>query len=131
MEKMVYMTNSGVKALPGFYGHIEDTEIFFENEKLYVTVLKTGEITFESELHAKLAEAVMTPDTKNGMHDSAYCKAASGKIYLYFSIVDYVDNYPHCDGEHDRWSEVCTGYDCLVYSLSDGTFERFKADSLN
>lgn len=131
MEKIKCSVNDSVKALPGFYGHIEDTEVFFEEENLYVTVLKTGEVTFEDEFHTKLAEAFVKPNTDNDMHPSAYCKAENGKVKLYFSIVGYKDTYPNCDGEHDRWVEVCKGYDCLVFSASDKEIQCSKVDSLD
>lgn len=38
-------------------------------------------------------------------------------ITISFAIVEWIDNYPNCDGEHDRWDSRTVGYHDLVFSL--------------
>ncbi len=116
--------NGGLYTLPNLYGHSEDTEIYFPEEKVYATVLNTGSVTFYDENRKELATIEIKPNTKNGMHDNAYCKAEQGKIILWFPIVDYIDNYPNCDGEYDRWDVRYIGYDCVAFDIASRSFER-------
>jgi len=121
---------SGLYTLPNFYGHVEDTEVFFPDEKIYMVVNKNGNIAFEDENRNELAKIVVTPDTKNNMHDNVYCKAESGKIKVWLPIVEYIDNYPHCDGEYDRWDVKYIAYDYIVFDVAGGTLEKTETESI-
>lgn len=37
---------------------------------------------------------------------SVYVGVRDGEISVRFPVTKWVDHYPHCDGEHDRWSEI-------------------------
>lgn len=121
---------SNLYRLPNLYGTIEDTELFLENEKINLTVTKTGKIVFANEDGSVISEAVIEPKTRNNVHEDAFLRVQDKKVYLYFSIMDYEDNYPNCDGESDRWTSVCVGYDCLVFDISSSDVQIFKADKL-
>ena len=38
-----------------------------------------------------------------GKYLSLYCRADEKNIFLDFPVYEWIDNYPHCDGEYDRW----------------------------
>ncbi len=121
---------SGLYTLPNFYGHVEDTELFFPNEKIYMVVTKEGDIVFEDENRNELVGIVVTPDTKNNMHHDVYCKAEDEKIKVWLPIVEYIDNYPHCDGEYDRWDVNYIAYDYVVFDIANCTLEKTEAKSI-
>ena len=137
MNKRTYDSNqklmwNGEKEykFPNLYGHVEDTELFFINERIYLTVKKEGCITFEDEARNELGGIEVRPSTKNGMHDNVYCRYVDGKIRVWFPIVDYIDNYPSCDGEHDRWEVKYIGYDCVVFDIAERTVEVIRTTSM-
>ena len=43
------------------------------------------------------------------------CQAENGKIVLQFPIYQWIDNYPHCDGEHDRWDTRKVGAHTMIF----------------
>ena len=126
MEHRVYDSalQNGIYTLPNHYGHVEDTEVFFANEKTYMVVTESGELVFENEHRQELAKTTVTPDTKTKKHDNVYCKAECGAICVWFPVVEYVDNYPHCDGEYDRWSTSYVAYDCVKFDVAAHTVEQ-------
>lgn len=38
--------------------------------------------------------------------DRVFCDVTDDTITVRFPVIKWIDHYPHCDGEHDRWSEV-------------------------
>lgn len=130
MQKRIYSVNAGVYRLPNLYGYVEDTEVYFENEKIYLIVENTGKLVFKNEDGEQLAQTVVKPDTKNGKFDDAFCKVTDGEIYLYLPIVDYEDNYPNCDGEYDRWTVVHIGYICLKFNPSDSSLIQSESKTI-
>ncbi|MBE6636856.1 MAG: hypothetical protein E7618_03515 [Ruminococcaceae bacterium] len=38
--------------------------------------------------------------------DQVRCLVTTDKIVVNFPITKWIDHYPNCDGEFDRWSEV-------------------------
>lgn len=127
MREMTYNYNT-LNKLPNLYGHVENTKVLFDNEHIFITVLKEGEITFESVDGALLSKITIGPDTKNKMHENVYCKANNGKIKVWLPIIEYIDNYPNCDGEHDRWSSKEIAYDVVEFDVSNNTLSVYKAD---
>lgn len=133
MNKRTYDSNQKIMwngereyLFPNLYGHVEDTELFFINEKIYLTVKKEGCVTFLDEARNELCSTEVKPTTKNGMHDNAYCRCDDGRIRVWFPIVDYIDNYPDCDGEYDRWTVRYVGYDCVMLDIAKGTLTRYE-----
>ncbi len=45
----------------------------------------------------------------------------NGIITLKFPVYNWVDNYPHCDGEYDRWDTTVIGYHVMKFNLSDNS----------
>ena len=47
------------------------------------------------------------------------CIVEGEQIKLGFPQYTYKDNYPHCDGEHDRWTKTISGFDYLCYDFKN------------
>lgn len=61
MNKRTYDSNQKIMwngereyLFPNLYGHVEDTELYFINEKIYLTVKKEGSVTFLDEARNEL-----------------------------------------------------------------------------
>ncbi len=52
-----------------------------------------------------------------GTYSEVLYIADDDKITLKFPIVKWIDNYPNCDGEHDRWDTKTIGYHTLVFDI--------------
>ena len=102
-------------------GYVSDNEILFFNEKIIVQIeSKTGAVAFCNEqgnvLQASKAELPQTGDEK---FSQVQCAVADNQIKLGFPQYDYKDNYPHCDGEHDRWTKIIVGYRYICYDFKN------------
>ena len=125
-----YCDDKKILKLPNLYGFVENTQVHCIHEHVYAVVLQRGSISIRDMDGAVLAELTVTPDTKNGMHDNCYCKVEAGKLVLWFPQVRYIDNYPYCDGEYDRWDVVYTGYERVAFDLTDHAVERINVKEL-
>ncbi len=98
-------------------GYESLTEILFINEKIAVQIeAKTGEVDFyDLESNKLLSTKVATPSSGDEKFSEVKCSIECEQITLGFPQYDYVDNYPHCDGEHDRWTKIITDYRFLRY----------------
>lgn len=96
-------------------GHISTTSILFENENLVAVVEASGDVAFynmEDELIAKASVPAVEGGRK--VYEEIVCCAENGKILLKFPICEWIDHYPNCDGEHDRWSTKTVGFHTLI-----------------
>lgn len=100
-------------------GHISQNQIVFVNQSLAVDLeARTGEIAF-CDLDGKvlLSARVELPGAGDEKFSEGKCCVAGEQIKLGFPRYSYEDNYPHCDGEHDRWTKIISGYRFLCYDL--------------
>lgn len=44
-----------------------------------------------------------------------------GRVVLGFPVCEWIDHYPHCDGEYDRWDTVILGFHTLTFDLTANT----------
>ncbi len=104
-------------------GYISTTAIFFEREKILVKIEKSGNVEF-FDCDDKLLATVSIPAQTGGRedYDQVKCSAENGKLTLSFPVVKWIDNYPHCDGEHDRWDREVIGYHTLVYCVASNEY---------
>ena len=98
-------------------GYESLTEIVFTNEKIAVQIeAKTGTVEFfDLESNKLLSAKVETPSAGDEKFSEVKCSIECEQIALGFPQYDYVDNYPHCDGEHDCWTKITTGFTFLRY----------------
>ena len=97
-------------------GYISTTTVFFEEENIVAKIEAKGEVIFFDGDDAELA-AVQMPEQSGGreVYEDVICSVEAGKIMLKFPIVKWIDNYPHCDGEHDRWDSQIIGWHILRF----------------
>lgn len=99
-------------------GHISDNEILFINEKIIVKIeSRKGEILFCDEQDTILLSAkTELPRSGDEKFSQVQCTVLGDEIKLGFPEYTYVDNYPHCDGEYDRWTKTVSGYQFVCYN---------------
>lgn len=100
-------------------GHISLNEIEFINEKVIVNIeAKTGEIElFDFKSNKLLSTKVKTPLSGDEKFSEVKCIVEGEQIKLGFPQYTYKDNYPHCDGEHDRWTKTISSFDFLCHNI--------------
>ena len=102
-------------------GYISQTSILFEKEGVIAVIQANGSVEFfdrnDSRIAAGNAPAI---DDGRGVYEDVFCAVNNGAICLEFPVYKWIDNYPNCDGEHDRWDTVIIGRHTLTLELSTG-----------
>ena len=106
MNSCVYDKVDGLYLLPNPYGFLQDTDMYFDKEKIHALIETFGRIAFTDDEGKVLAETKVEANTDDDKHSGGYCQAKDGKVFVYLNITGYKDTYPNCDGEHDRWVSV-------------------------
>ena len=105
-------------------GFISQTTILFEKENIIAVVQAKGSVEFLDRDHNLIAAgSVPAVESGKGVYEDILCDAETGRITLSFPIYQWIDNYPNCDGEHDRWDTEIVGYHPLSLNLITGTIE--------
>lgn len=99
-------------------GYISTTEIYFEAEELIAEIEASGKVSI-SDTEGKLLANLCVEQQAGGreVYETVLCGVSEGVLVLKFPVVEWIDNYPHCDGEHDRWDSRVIGYNLLEYKL--------------
>lgn len=102
-------------------GYVSVTQISFINEKITVQIeAKIGEIAFyDLGGNLLLSSRVQTPAAGDEKFSEVKCLVEGEQIKLGFPQYTYKDNYPHCDGESDRWTKMISGFDFLCYDVQN------------
>ena len=58
------------------------------------------------------------------VYTEVVCHTTDNEIILEFPIVKWIDNYPHCDGEHDRWDCVILGYHQVNFDVNENKVSK-------
>ncbi len=97
-------------------GHISETFISFEKEGIFALIFAKGEVQFLNEKGEILAVAKLSAiDSGRGVYMDVTCKISGNNIILEFPIYQWIDHYPNCDGEHDRWDTKTVGKHTLMF----------------
>lgn len=117
-DKLFNSINDKQKKYPLANGYISQTTIFFENEKILANIEAKGNIEFLNE-EGGLLSSINIPKQTGGkeVYDEVLCHVDGNEVILTFFIVKWIDNYPHCDGEHDRWDSVVIGSHTVKYNI--------------
>lgn len=98
-------------------GYISTTWISFVSEGVTAKIEAKGHVEFYR--GDKLLETYDVPRPKDGrelfMH--VRCSVSDDSVILGFPVYSWTDNYPHCDGESDRWDADIIGYNDLIFDL--------------
>lgn len=102
-------------------GYISLTKIQFINENIIVSIeAKTGEVDFyHTGAQKRLSVKVEAPLLGDEKFSEVQCVVEGEQIKLGFPQYTYEDNYPHCDGEHDRWTKTISGFISLRYDFKN------------
>ena len=98
-------------------GYISSTTILFEKEKIVAKIEANGHIDFfvcEDILLASFDIPAQTGGKET--YNEVLCGAEENAVILKFPIVEWIDNYPNCDGEYDRWDTETIGYCTLIFN---------------
>ena len=97
-------------------GYISTTGILFEADKVAAVIEAKGTVVFtDLEEHALASFDIPAQTGGREVYETVICGKENGHIVLRFPIVHWIDNYPNCDGEHDRWDSVTVGYRILTF----------------
>ena len=121
----VYRSDAGPgwKSFQLANGYIATTEILFEKEAVVARITAKGDVAFLDLTGQILASTTMEAQSGGKeVYTDVSCWADGGRIVLKFPIVEWIDNYPHCDGEHDRWDSKTVGYHVLTFDVGRKTF---------
>ena len=99
-------------------GYISETLILFENENIVALIEAKGQVKFYNMSDELLAQAeAPAVGSGKGVYEEVLCQVKDNLIEIQFSIYEWIDNYPHCDGEHDRWDTRIVGYHTVAFDL--------------
>lgn len=103
-------------------GYISQTTILFEKEHVVAVIDAKGSVEFYNTDDVLIASgSVPVKDSGKGLYMDVTCRSENDRIELRFPIYEWIDNYPNCDGEHDRWDTRIVGYHTLVLDLTTGS----------
>lgn len=110
------------KGYPLASGYISRTTILFEKENVAAVIQAKGSVEFYDSDGMPIAVGkVPSVEDGKGVYEEVYCLAESNLLKLRFPVYQWIDHYPNCDGEHDRWDTRIVGYHTLTLDLSAGS----------
>ena len=120
-EKFDIIFNSEKENNKGFQiasGFISETKILFEEENIIALIHAKGSVKF-FDLSEKLLSEINLPSVESGkgVYEEVIIEVKENSIILKFPTYEWIDNYPHCDGEHDRWSTRKIGEEIIKFEL--------------
>lgn len=99
-------------------GYISKTTILFENENVIAVIQANGRVEFYNTDDERIAVGNVPPvENGRGVYEDVGCQVENHLLTLRFPLYQWIDNYPHCDGEHDRWDTKIVGFHTLTLDL--------------
>lgn len=97
-------------------GLVPDTFFHFEKEGIIAIVHDTGRILYYNTT-GNIYTYGYAKELKvgRGLYSDVACKVDGDLIIFNFPVYEWIDHYPHCDGEHDRWGTKITGYNSVTF----------------
>ncbi|MBE6659220.1 MAG: hypothetical protein E7604_12370 [Ruminococcaceae bacterium] len=106
-------TPFGAKQYPLDINTKRPTTVFFEKEGVILTANADGTAIFSNTDGEILYKT--QAGGKQHLFSRIQCNVCRNTIHVTFLIVVLIDNYPHCDGEYDRWDEKIIGEVPIFY----------------
>ncbi len=134
MDKKVYDSAVKCDALTitaPYYNAIKDTKVFFEQEKIAVTMNSLGHIAFFNAQEELLGvvDVPVSKDPSKYAHTAQYgqvrCTADGKAITLFLPVYWWGDSYPDCDGEYDRWTRYIDYWFRIVFDCESQQISIF------
>lgn len=115
----IFLSGNGVKkTFQLASGYISQTTIHFENENIVAVIQAAGSVEFFDRDDTLIAAGSVSPDDSGRkVYEDVVCQVKDDVLILQFPIYEWIDNYPHCDGEHDRWDTRIIGFHALNLDL--------------
>lgn len=100
-------------------GFHSETVICFEKENIVAVIYAKGQVEFYN-MKDELLSVGELPlvESGKGTYEEVRCQVENGTIVLEFPIYEWIDHYPNCDGEHDRWSTRTIGYETIAFDTA-------------
>ena len=109
------------EALKNFHlscGFYETTYVLLKDEKMEIDIHYSGKITvFNEKNQVILRTEAPKSEGGRGIYMDCDMKVEDHKAIIHFPIYSWIDHYPHCDGESDRWSTKTMGYHLVTIDL--------------
>ncbi|MBR6801327.1 MAG: hypothetical protein IKM61_06220 [Eubacteriaceae bacterium] len=100
-------------------GYISETEILFENENITVKVHARGHVEFFDSCGKLLADVdLASQEGGREVYMDIVCDKEDDHIILQFPEYKWIDNYPNCDSENDRWDTIIIGNITVKFDVS-------------
>jgi len=101
---------------------------YLEFKAPYYNAIETSEVTFENEGIIAYADSLghvdlpVSKDPSEKGHTAQYgdmkCALCENTIDFQLPVYGWDDNYPHCDGESDRWSRYVARWFSVKFNLT-------------
>ncbi len=91
-------------------GYISTTWFDFVSEGVKAKIEAKGHVEFYRGDELMEAYDVPRPDSGRELFMHVRCSVSDDSVILEFPVYSWTDNYPHCDGESDRWDAEIIGY---------------------
>lgn len=103
-------------------GYISEPAILFLRENIVAVIQAKGGVEF-FDADDKLIADASAPPVVNGKeaYTDIGCRVANNVLELHFPVYQWIDNYPNCDGEHDRWDTRIVGFHTMGLDLNTGS----------
>ena len=99
-------------------GYVSSTTIPFEANEIVVRIEAKGFVEFLNPQENLLASFNLPKQAEGrGVYTEVLYSEGDNAITLKFPIIEWIDNYPHCDGEFDRWDTKTIGYYTLEFNI--------------
>ncbi len=103
-------------------GYISETVLLFEKENVIARVQAKGQVAFYNRNGELLASGEVPAETGGReLYEELSCRIEAGKILLLFPIYQWIDTYPNCDGENDRWVTKRVSAHTLIFDMEQKT----------
>jgi len=97
-------------------GYISETRLLFERENILAQIHAKGDLKFYDGNEKLLAEiSLPREEDGKGVYEEVILRREEKALVLDFPIYEWIDHYPNCDGEHDRWSTRTVGCHTVVF----------------
>lgn len=113
MDHITYdssVKSDDIKIEAPYYNAIRPTKISFVREHISALVDSLGHVEFLDSEDRSLGfvdvPAAEAPDlyAHSGQYGTVWCSAQGDELRIRLPIYQWEDDYPHCDGESDRWT---------------------------
>ena len=117
-----------------YYNAINPTKVCFTQEQICVSMDSLGHIEFfdVGERSLGSADFPVSEDPSKYAHTAQYgnmeCSADGCSVTVYLPIYYWLDSYPHCDGESDRWTRRIERWFRVVFDCKSRTITVLDQD---